>query len=112
VVIGRTDFDLVPLELAQAYADKDREVLGSRMPAEIGEEVIATRGGEPRVINTKKIPILDSSGDPLYLLGISQDITERRAALEGLRLARLEASAPAGLLRQGQPVAAGARGAD
>jgi light-regulated signal transduction histidine kinase (bacteriophytochrome) len=76
VVIGRTDFDLVPLELAQAYADKDREVLGSRMPAEIGEEVIATRGGEPRVINTKKIPILDSSGDPLYLLGISQDITE------------------------------------
>ena len=32
-----------------------------------------------RIFQTKKIPILDKDGNTSYLLGISQDITERRA---------------------------------
>ena len=31
-----------------------------------------------RILHTKKVPILDAAGNPLYLLGISEDITERK----------------------------------
>jgi hypothetical protein len=31
-----------------------------------------------RILHTKKVPILDADGNPAYLLGISEDITERR----------------------------------
>ena len=43
------------------------------------------------MLHTRKIPILDRAREPVYLLGVSQDITEQRAAHEQIRLARLEA---------------------
>ena len=51
---------------------------------DIPEEPIRTKHGE-RWLHTKKIPILDGEGRPSYLLGISHDITEARAAAEQLR---------------------------
>jgi PAS domain S-box-containing protein len=48
---------------------------------DIPEEWIETRRGK-RFLHTKKVPILDSAGKPLYLLGISEDVTERKAAEE------------------------------
>ena len=50
-----------------------------------------TRGRDPRVLHTKKIPVLDQSGQPVYLVGVSIDITEQREAHEQVRLAKLEA---------------------
>ncbi|HSH15286.1 MAG TPA: response regulator, partial [Verrucomicrobiae bacterium] len=38
-----------------------------------------------RLVHTRKIPILDEQGRPQYLLGIAEDITERKAAEEELR---------------------------
>ena len=90
-VLGKTEAELFPPALAQASADKDRLVLETRMPVDIAEEVVATRGREPRVLHTKKIPVLDQSGEPVYLVGVSIDITELRAAHEQVRLAKMEA---------------------
>ena len=42
------------------------------------EEPIQTRYQGVRLLHTKKVPILDAAGQPMYLLGISEDITERR----------------------------------
>jgi PAS domain S-box-containing protein len=90
-VIGRTDLDIHPKEMAEAQQIVDRSVLEGHTVVDIAEQVIETRARGPRVLHTRKLPILDTSGVPRYLLGIAEDITERKAAEEDARLARLEA---------------------
>jgi PAS domain S-box-containing protein len=90
-VMGRTDHDFLPAALADQFTAKDREVLRGRAAVDIPEEVVATRDRGVRILHTKKIPILGTTGGPQYLLGISHDITERRAAEESARLSKLEA---------------------
>ena len=55
-------------------------MLRNRKVLDIPEEPILTKGKGLRYLHTKKIPILDESGQSLYLLGISEDITERKRA--------------------------------
>jgi PAS domain S-box-containing protein len=90
-VIGKTDLEIFPPALAEASGLKDRMVLQTRMAVDIPEEIVATPGGEPKVLHTKKIPVLDETGQPAHLVGVSIDITEQRAAHEQVRLAQLEA---------------------
>ncbi len=90
-VIGKTDFDFFPPEQAQFFQAKDREVLAKGKLLEV-EEPVQTKQGE-RWLLTKKIPLRDADGKPLYLLGVSQDITERRRAREALERAKLDAEA-------------------
>ena len=47
---------------------------------EILEEEIETKVKGKRILHTKKIPILDANGTPQFLLGISEDITDRKGA--------------------------------
>src|SRR5205085_11814007 len=51
------------------------------------EEPIRTASG-PRLLHTKKVPILDAAGAPRYLLGISDDITEDRQRQRELERAK------------------------
>jgi PAS domain S-box-containing protein len=90
-VLGKTDHDILPAMLADGFAATDREVLAGNTILDIPEEIVATRDRGPRVLHTKKIPINGVDGRPEYLLGISEDITDRRQAEEAARLARLEA---------------------
>lgn len=78
-LIGKTDYDLFPPDEAQFFQAKDRETLNNKQLVEIAEEPIQTASG-PRWLHTKKVPILDEEGTPLYLLGISHDITDRKRA--------------------------------
>jgi PAS domain S-box-containing protein len=82
---GKSDFDLWPLEQAEFFVRKDRETLKVGR-VDIDQEPIRTRHHGVRVLSTKKVPILDSSGNPAYLLGISEDITERRRLEQQRRL--------------------------
>jgi PAS domain S-box-containing protein len=77
-LIGKNDYDFFPKEEADFFTSKDREVLASGQQLDIPEEPIQTKSGESRVLHTKKVPILDAGGRAMYLLGISEDITERR----------------------------------
>lgn len=79
-VLGKTDYDLFPKEEADFFTAKDREVLAGRCLLEIPEEPIQTKHKGVRILHTKKIPILDEAGQPQYVLGISEDITDRKAA--------------------------------
>jgi PAS domain S-box-containing protein len=85
-LIGKTAGDLFPKEQAAFFIGKDREVLRNKTLQDIPEETIQTRLLGTRILHTKKIPILDESGTPRYLLGISEDITERRRADEQMKL--------------------------
>ena len=60
-------------------------MLESKELLDIPEETIRNRSDEERILHTKKIPILDETGAPQYLLGISEDITERKQAEESIR---------------------------
>lgn len=77
-LIGKSDIDFFPPEEAKLFIEKDRQVLMSGVLHDIPEEIVHTKNG-PRILHTKKIPILDERGVPQYLLGISEDITERQA---------------------------------
>jgi len=89
-LIGKTDYDLFPADEAAFFQSKDRETLAAKQLVEIAEEPIQTQQGK-RWLHTKKVPILDDDGTPLYLLGISHDITERKLADEELRAAKEQA---------------------
>lgn len=75
-LVGKSDHDFFPKEQADSFTARDREVLARDKVVEVGEEKIRTSRGE-RVLYTRKISIRDPSDRPRYLLGISDDITER-----------------------------------
>ena len=81
-MIGKTDYDFFPKSEADFYTTKDRKVLSDKTLMDIPEEVIQSKSHGTRYLHTKKIPILDADGTPLYLLGISEDITERKTSEE------------------------------
>ena len=79
-LIGKSDYELFPKDEADFFTGADREVLRNCKVLDVPEEPILTKGKGQRYLHTKKIPILDENGQPLYLLGISEDITERKRA--------------------------------
>ncbi len=83
-LIGKNDYDLFPRDEAEFFQQKDRETLRGKMMVDIPEEPIQTRRGL-RWLHTKKVPIVDEHGLPSHLLGISEDITDRKKAEQELR---------------------------
>jgi PAS domain S-box-containing protein len=90
-LLGKNDYDFFTREEADFFTNKDRETLAKRRLTDIPEETIQTKSKGMRILHTKKIPICDSSGAPQYLLGISEDVTERKEAETALVPARLAA---------------------
>ncbi len=84
VLLGKNDYDLFPAEQADFFTRTDREVLRGKAIVDIPEEPIQTRTKGLRFLHTKKVPLLNAQGEPEYLLGISEDITERKAAEQKL----------------------------
>ncbi len=87
-LIGRNDYDFFPEEQADFFVQKDRGVLASGKLLDIPEEPINTKEGL-KFLHTKKIPLKNESGTSEYLLGISEDITEKKRHDEELKRYRL-----------------------
>ena len=77
-LVGKNDYDFFPKEDAEFFTSKDRKVLEEGKLLDIPEETLRSREKGPRILHTKKIPIFDKSGKAQYLLGISEDITDRK----------------------------------
>ncbi|NMB77958.1 MAG: PAS domain S-box protein [Methanomicrobiales archaeon] len=86
LLLGKSDHDFFPKEQADFFTGKDRQVLEGKVPVDIPEEKIETKARGIRLLHTTKIPILTETGESRYLLGISEDITEKKAAERALRL--------------------------
>jgi PAS domain S-box-containing protein len=82
-VIGQTDFDLYPRELAQHYVDDDRSVMESKQQIDVEELVVIQ--GSTRWCETFKTPVLDQTGKVLGTTGFARDITERKRLHQELR---------------------------
>ncbi len=81
-LIGKNDYDFFPTDEADFFIAKDRQVLDQRTLLDIAEERIETRHQGTRILHTKKVAVLDDEGAPRYLLGISEDITDRKRSEE------------------------------
>jgi len=84
-LLGSDGGQYFPAEQMQVFLAKDREVWASGSLV-INEELVWTdKLKESRLCVTLKKPIFDSFGNPLYLIGTTEDITERRHAENSLR---------------------------
>ena len=84
-LMGKNDYDFFSEAQAEFFTQKDREVLESGVELNIPEEEIDTAARGKRWLHTRKVPILDDKGQPIYLLGISEDITEAKQAEEEIQ---------------------------
>jgi PAS domain S-box-containing protein len=90
-VIGKTDADYFPPELAARFRADELTVLAGN-PVIDREESWARPDGRRQDILTTKLPRRDSSGKIIGLVGTGRDITERKLLEEKfLRTQRLEA---------------------
>ncbi|RZL22336.1 MAG: EAL domain-containing protein, partial [Sphingomonas sp.] len=83
-ILGRTDAELFSPEDAGVFMANDQIALASRDTI-LSEETLNRADGSTRVVRSQKLgidPDLDSA--PRYVLGISEDITEGRAAQDRL----------------------------
>lgn len=88
-MLGKTDFDFAPSEVAEFYRAKDREAMAAGRPSG-NEEWIEYPDGRRVLLDTVKAPIYDAQGRLLGLAGISRDITGRKYAEEELRRAHAD----------------------
>ncbi len=76
-VVGKTDFDFHPPELAAQYFADEQTVMQSGQPLIDHEEQVII-GGQERWMLTTTVPLHDSAGRVTGLVGIARDITERK----------------------------------
>lgn len=86
---GKTDHSFAPPEIAEFYRRKDREMLEGGKPQR-NEEWISYPDGRRILLDTLKTPFYGPDGEVLGLIGISRDITEKKAAEEQLKRANQE----------------------
>ncbi len=77
-VVGKTDYDIFPKEMADAFQANDRRVLRTLAPLEIEE--VALHDDGPHTYISIKFPLFDSNRTAFGICGISTDITERKEA--------------------------------
>lgn len=83
-IIGKTDFDFYPEELARKYREDDRRVVESGRAIDVVEKHVTPRG-EAIHVQVMKTPLLGPGGETIGVQGIFWDVTERVLAEEQLR---------------------------
>jgi PAS domain S-box-containing protein len=83
-MVGKTNDELLPPELAAQCNTSDREAMGSALPIH-AEELARGADGRTIFLDTIKAPIHDDKGSLIGLLAVSRDITERKKFEEDLR---------------------------
>lgn len=85
-IVGKTDYDL-PWERAEAdfYREYDARVMNNNIPEEGIIEPQHRADGQIRWLETSKIPLHDTKGNVVGILGTFEDITERLQAEDALR---------------------------
>ena len=88
-IVGRTDFDFFPPELARKYQRDDRLIMETGQSFETVEEHQPPTG-EKIYVQVVKTPLYNAEGKVIGLQGIFWDITERKRAEERERRAAAE----------------------
>jgi PAS domain S-box-containing protein len=84
-VLGQTDYDLWPHDLAARYRADDEEIIATGLHKRIEEPLVDAKG-VTRWIETFKTSIVGDHGEVIGTTGIARDITERKNAEHALRV--------------------------
>ena len=85
-IVGKTDYDIWPQELATQYRQDDDEVMASRKRKQVEEPIAETTG--TKWIETIKTPIFDQNLQVVGTTGLARDITESKRSEEALLYAK------------------------
>ncbi len=85
-IIGKSDFDFYPADLAEQHQQDDLAVLKSRQKKMLEEEHLNPMG-IASWIEIYKAPVIDANGELLGTVGFARDITERKNNEADLRVA-------------------------
>ncbi|MFN5978026.1 MAG: adenylate/guanylate cyclase domain-containing protein, partial [Pseudanabaena sp.] len=86
-VIGKTDYDLISNpEIADNFRKHDRQIMESNMPEMhlIQRKINPDKQGQSIWLDVSKLPIIDADGKTIGILGVLDDITQRKLAEEAL----------------------------
>ena len=84
-LLGKSDSDFYPPELAAQYRAEEEELLRSGQPLLDKDEPHLDANGKPRFVLTTKVTLKDDREKITGLVGIGRDMTERRRAEKAIR---------------------------
>lgn len=87
-VIGKLDTDLFPPDLAAKYHEDDVRIITTGATEEFVEKYI--QDGNETWVQTIKAPVIDDKGDIIGVLGVFQDITEKKMNEDKLKQQEIE----------------------
>jgi PAS domain S-box-containing protein len=77
-IIGHSVAEIWGDEIAAQLAEQTRQIFASGVPQTVEEEMLHAGLGERRIYLSNKVPVYGPDRQPLGILGISRDITERK----------------------------------
>ncbi|MBZ5595174.1 MAG: response regulator [Acidobacteriia bacterium] len=92
-LLGKSDFDFYPKEIAEKYANDEDDLMRSGQAVIDREESTLDPAGNTVWHSTSEVPFRDASGRVVGLVGIGHNISERRAAQAALVEAKQAAEA-------------------
>ena len=81
-ILGHTAYEFFPTKVAESVQQRDEELLASGTQNFYDDHAIHSNGRGLRRVTTKRLVIRGTDGAPKYLLGVIEDITERKKAEE------------------------------
>jgi len=88
-LVGKTDFDFYPKEMAAPFFSDEQEIIKSGKPLVNKEETSIDPSGKIRWKLTTKVPLKDGKGKVVGLVGMNRDITDRKHTEEELKRAKV-----------------------
>jgi PAS domain S-box-containing protein len=92
-LLGKTDFDFYPKELAKRYYEDEQQVMRNQTAMFNREEESLDSNGNPIAVLTTKVPLFDKDGQVIGIVGVGRDITERQRVEREMQRAKEAAEA-------------------
>jgi PAS domain S-box-containing protein len=77
--VGKSSFDVFNAEMAARIETDDRIALETRQARVLPEHETQFPTGKTKVERITKVPIFDKDGEPIYLLVVAEDLTDRKS---------------------------------
>jgi PAS domain S-box-containing protein len=84
-LLGKSDFDFFPREVANAFYEDEQNVIRSGQPLFNREEKGIDSAGNEFSILTTKVPVRDGNGQVIGIAGVGRDISVRKRIEDALR---------------------------
>ena len=76
--LGKSDHDLFGQEEADRFTAQDHRVLASGIIEDIPEDRFFSHSKGVRLLHTRKVPVFGEAAEATHVLGISEDITQKK----------------------------------